>query len=204
MKCTACGTDNPEEARFCRQCGAASVGSVEQPQRGEYSQPQMEQDYLPQTCSFHPGVETGLACGKCGRYICPRCLIQTPVGSRCPECARVKKLPTFDVQPTYYLRAALAGGVVAIVGGIVWGYLLRLGVPYLPWLLAIGVGYLVGEAISLSVNRKRGRGLAITAGLSMVLAILVSGYLPSFSTPFTIFWLLIVASAFYTALSRVR
>ena len=205
MKCTACGTDNPEESRFCSRCGTASVGAMEQPQQHEYLGPLPGQEYGLQRCSYHPKVETGLACGKCGNYICPRCMIQTPVGARCRECTKATKLPTFDVGPSYYLRAAIAGGVTAVAGGIVWGFLLRLGIPFLPWLVSIGMGYLVGEAISLAVNRKRGRGLAITAGLSMVLAILVSGFLPSVSAPITsIFWLLIVGSSFFMAVSRVR
>ena len=205
MKCTACGTDNPEDARFCSQCGTASVGAMEKPQQQEYRDPLPEQEYEFQRCSYHPEVETGLACGKCGTYICPRCMVQTPVGARCPGCARVTKLPTFDVGPSYYLRAAIAGVVTAVTGGIVWGFLLRLGIPFLPWLVSIGVGYLVGEAISLAVNRKRGRGLAITAGLSIVLAILVSGFLPPISAPITIiFWLFIVSASFFMAVSRVR
>ena len=165
----------------------------------EQSQEHQEsQEYGIYRCSFHPEVETGLACGRCGRYICPRCMVQTPVGSRCPDCARVTRHPTFDVQPSYYLRASLSGGVVGVVGGVIWA--LSLGVPFLPWLVAIGVGYFVGEAVSLASNRKRGTGLAVTAGASVALAALVMLLMAGFY----ILLLLGVALAMYIAVSRVR
>ena len=44
-------------------------------------------------CAAHPQVETYLRCGRCETPICPRCLIQTPVGSRCRDCAQIRKLP---------------------------------------------------------------------------------------------------------------
>jgi len=40
------------------------------------------------TCYRHPGRETGVSCSNCGRPICPDCMTATPVGMRCPECAR--------------------------------------------------------------------------------------------------------------------
>jgi membrane associated rhomboid family serine protease len=40
------------------------------------------------TCYRHPGRETGVSCSNCGRPICPDCMTPTPVGMRCPECAR--------------------------------------------------------------------------------------------------------------------
>jgi membrane associated rhomboid family serine protease len=40
------------------------------------------------TCYRHPSRETGVACSNCGRPICPDCMTPTPVGMRCPECAR--------------------------------------------------------------------------------------------------------------------
>jgi membrane associated rhomboid family serine protease len=40
------------------------------------------------TCYRHPSRETGVACSSCGRPICPDCMTPTPVGMRCPECAR--------------------------------------------------------------------------------------------------------------------
>jgi membrane associated rhomboid family serine protease len=41
-----------------------------------------------QTCYRHPNRETGVSCSNCGRPICPECMTSTPVGMRCPECAR--------------------------------------------------------------------------------------------------------------------
>ena len=40
------------------------------------------------TCYRHPGRETNVSCSNCGRPICPDCMTTTPVGMRCPECAR--------------------------------------------------------------------------------------------------------------------
>jgi membrane associated rhomboid family serine protease len=40
------------------------------------------------TCYRHPGRETNVACSNCERPICPDCMTPTPVGMRCPECAR--------------------------------------------------------------------------------------------------------------------
>ena len=41
-----------------------------------------------QTCYRHPNRETGVSCSACGRPICPDCMTPTPVGMRCPECAK--------------------------------------------------------------------------------------------------------------------
>jgi membrane associated rhomboid family serine protease len=40
------------------------------------------------TCYRHPNRQTGVSCSNCGRPICPECMTSTPVGMRCPECAR--------------------------------------------------------------------------------------------------------------------
>lgn len=43
---------------------------------------------MAETCYRHPDRETGVSCSSCGRPICPDCMTPTPVGMRCPECAR--------------------------------------------------------------------------------------------------------------------
>src|SRR5919202_1453872 len=63
------------------------------------------------TCYRHPSRETGVSCSSCGRSICPDCMTATPVGMRCPECARqrtaVRTLRTMHADPiaTYALIA---------------------------------------------------------------------------------------------------
>ena len=127
-------------------------------------------------CQRHPKVETNLACGKCGAYVCPRCMVQTPVGVRCPDCARVRRLPTFDVDPAHYARAIGAG----VISGGALGYLWSLIAPWTArfwvadYVVLIVIAYLVGEAVSLSVNRKRSRSLGVIAVLSLGVAMAVS------------------------------
>lgn len=40
------------------------------------------------TCYNHPDRTTGATCTRCGRPICPDCMIQAPVGHHCPDCVR--------------------------------------------------------------------------------------------------------------------
>ena len=50
---------------------------------------------LPIFCPRDPDTETNLRCGRCNELICPNCLVQSDVGSRCPDCARVRTPPMF-------------------------------------------------------------------------------------------------------------
>lgn len=121
-------------------------------------------------CATHLDIETNLRCGKCGKPICPKCLVQTPVGARCRECARLRRLPIYEVSALQCLKAAGVGLVLAILSGVVWGFIPLRG--YFSLLIALGVGYGIGELISLTVNRKRGRGLQAIAAVSMVVSYL--------------------------------
>ncbi len=42
------------------------------------------------TCYRHTNRETGVSCSNCGNPICPDCMTPTPVGMRCPDCAKQK------------------------------------------------------------------------------------------------------------------
>lgn len=37
-------------------------------------------------CYRHPQHETGVSCARCGRPICPLCMVSASVGFHCPEC----------------------------------------------------------------------------------------------------------------------
>jgi membrane associated rhomboid family serine protease len=40
------------------------------------------------TCYRHPDRVTGASCTRCGRPICPDCMVQAAVGHHCPTCVR--------------------------------------------------------------------------------------------------------------------
>jgi len=53
----------------------------------------MHEEHLPpppsptiEVCYRHPSVETRVHCSRCGRPICPDCMIPAPVGHQCPTC----------------------------------------------------------------------------------------------------------------------
>ena len=162
-------------------------------------------------CAVHPEVETNLRCGKCGQPICPKCMVQTPVGARCPNCARLYKLPTYRVSATYYLRAIGTALGMAIIVGLIWGiienFLLSYFFGFFSLILAAGVGYAIGEVVSLSVNRKRGRWLAAVGGMAMVISYVINifsfGSIP-FSPLRIIFDLVALGIGIYVAVNRLR
>jgi len=159
-------------------------------------------------CATHPDVETNLRCGKCGKPICPKCMVQTPVGARCRDCAKLYKLPTYRVSGAYYLRAAGTGLVSAVVIGVVWGIIENI-LPFffLNLFLAAGVGYAIGEVVSRSVNKKRGIWLAITGSLAVVIAYLVNIFTfgsVSLSPLWIIFDLIGIGIGIYVAVTRLR
>jgi hypothetical protein len=163
-------------------------------------------------CARHPDVETNLRCGKCGTPICPRCMVESPVGARCPDCAKLTKIPTYRVSSSHYTKAILAGLVSAVVTGTVWGII----ESYLPFrffslIIAAGIGYLIGETISRSVNRKRGTTLAVIGVLSVVISFVVTylvdyimvGFI-SYGAYRIVFTLASTAIGGYMAVTRLR
>src|SRR5215212_8141275 len=56
-------------------------------------------------CANHPNVQTNLRCSRCGKPICARCRVATPVGYRCYDCADVKVVPTYAVDTSYYVKS---------------------------------------------------------------------------------------------------
>jgi hypothetical protein len=130
-------------------------------------------------CATHNDVETGLACGKCGTPICPKCLVETPVGARCRKCANVRRLPTYSITPAQYIKAVAAGLVVAVAVGLAWSWL-RSEVDILGWSLTMGlilgslVAYGIAEIVSRAINQKRGWPLQVIACTCFVLCYVIS------------------------------
>jgi hypothetical protein len=119
----------------------------------------VEDDSPTLRCARHPGTETVLRCGRCETPICPRCMVQTPVGARCPTCARVKRFALL-VKPVELVRAIAFGIGVGAVGTVLYQLIGRM-IPFLgPLIGFMIVGFGVGHAVSVGANRKRARELA--------------------------------------------
>ena len=138
--------------------------------------------------------------------MCTDCLVQVPVGIRCRECGKAVKMPTFDVQPTFYARAIGVGIGIAIGGGLLWSLanfiLISIGLSFLTSLLGVGLGYAAAELISRAVNAKRSKGLAWIAAVSIGVAYLIS--LPTASAGNQLFGLIFVGVGIYIAVLRLR
>ncbi len=159
-------------------------------------------------CGAHPVVETSLRCGKCGKPICPRCMVQTPVGARCRDCARLYKLPTYRISAVHYLRAIGTALGIAIITGLIWGVINNfISFFYLNLLLAAGTGYAIGEVTGLSVNRKRSPWLAAVGGIAVAVSYTVNiftfGRIPSIGPGIAID-LVSLGLGVYMAVSRLR
>ncbi len=69
---------------------------------------------------------------------------------------------------------------MAIASGLVW-WVIGWVVPFFSFslLIAPAIGYAIGKVVSLSANRKRSTGLAIIAGIAVVISYLVSIFVGS-------------------------
>ena len=153
-------------------------------------------------CVRHPDTESSLGCGRCEQLVCPRCMVHTPVGVRCQDCARPTRVPTFEVSRGFLARAIGAGVALGVAVGFVAGILGLLSpVPILHSAIIVGVGFLIGEGISVAVNRKRGRSLKFVASGSTVIAyvIIVVLFIPA---ALTLYGLLAAGAGVYIAVNR--
>jgi hypothetical protein len=110
-------------------------------------------------CARHPNTETVLRCGRCETPICPRCQIQTPVGARCPTCARVNKRFATLLKPRELARAIAYGVGAAAAGTAIYTFVPILAILG-PLIVFALIGFGVGEVVSVGANRKRVRELA--------------------------------------------
>ncbi|WP_376789851.1 hypothetical protein [Thermoflexus sp.] len=113
-------------------------------------------------CAFHPGIPTALRCNRCGRPICIRCAVPTPVGYRCRACVAGQQAAFFNARPLDYGLAALAATAIGLLAAP-----LVAAVGF--WVIFIGplVGSLVAEMVHRLIGRRRGRWiwLVVSGGL---------------------------------------
>ena len=132
-------------------------------------------------CPRDPGVETNLRCGKCGELICPRCLVQTPVGARCADCAAERKNPVFDPSASEMGRAWVAAVVAGVVIAVV-GWILAVQFPaalsrYVYILAPAAAGWIIGSVAYRASGHKRSRRLQMATGGATLLSFVLMTYL---------------------------
>jgi len=138
-------------------------------------------------CYRHPNVETGVHCTRCGRPICPECMIPAPVGHQCPECVaearrEFRKGPGRRIAAANVRsRASVTAVLLALIGGM-----------FVVEVAAGGPGALV--------NGPSGRTL-IDLGASVALAQLPSGELVGIATGQ--YWRLVSAMFLHAGLLHI-
>lgn len=142
-----------------------------------------------QPCATHPQEATLVRCARCDRPICVRCMVDTPVGKKCRDCAR-NRTHLSESTPQQVARGfagalALAVPVAAVlhelqilVGAFVYGWVvgeaaLRAGgrSRSLAMQAAAGVAALLGSVVGAALLR-----LVTTGGLPGPEALLPDGY----------------------------
>ncbi len=128
----------------------------------------MSQTTQPHYCFYHPSVETELRCNKCGKYICPKDAVRTPVGYRCKDCVKEQQDVFFNATPLDYALTAVITFPIAFIAALI--------VPRLFWIaIFVGpfVGIVIAEAIRLATRKRRGRYMWIVALACLLVATLI-------------------------------
>jgi hypothetical protein len=104
-------------------------------------------------CSVHTTVETTLRCNKCGRYMCVKCAVRTPVGYRCKQCVHEQQDVYFSASQIDYIIAGAVSLALTIPAAFIAS---KLGF-FLIILLGLPVGGFIGEAVHRATGKRRGR-----------------------------------------------
>ncbi len=65
-------------------------------------------------CYRHPDRETYISCQRCGKPICPDCMVQASVGFQCPDCVREGNAQQPHVRTSFGARVTDGSAVITI------------------------------------------------------------------------------------------
>ncbi len=151
-------------------------------------------------CANHPSVETMLRCNRCGKPICTRCAVQTPVGYRCKECVGQQQAVFYTGGTIDYVIGA---GIALLLGGIASYLITPLG-WFFALILGPTIGIAIAEAVRAAVRRRRSKylWLAVAGGL-------IAGAIPALVRALLSPWILLSLGLFLVlavgaAIARLR
>lgn len=122
-------------------------------------------------CPRDPGVETALRCSRCETPICPRCLVHSPVGARCRDCARILRSPVYSLNSMQMVRGVLAAVFGGVVMGLIWYFvLLPFSYGFLSIFVGAGLAWVFTKLMNFATGLKRGPVVVTLASAGIVLA----------------------------------
>ena len=114
-------------------------------------------------CYYHPNTPTELRCNKCGKYICPKDAVRTPVGYRCKSCVKEQQDIFFTATPVDYVVAAVVASVLSLIAAFI--------VPAIGFLAIFGgpiAGTIIAEGVFRTTGKRRGRYIWIVVIACMI------------------------------------
>ena len=124
-------------------------------------------------CAVHTDVESGLRCNRCGRYMCVRCAVPTPVGYRCRECVNQHQDAFYKATARDHAFAFFIALGLSVPLGFVLSKMLFLAI-----LFGLPAGAAIGELVWRATGRRRGRYVPLLVGIGIALGVLI-GNLPA-------------------------
>ena len=121
-------------------------------------------------CYRHPDRETRVSCASCGRPICTECMVQTEVGIKCPDDARLPRGARAGVMKRdQVIKSFLAGIAVALAGAVIVYFVLpQIGFGRL--ILSALAGWGAGTLINRAGGRNGGPLAMAISGVAVAIA----------------------------------
>ena len=129
-----------------------------------------------QPCANHPKEMTFVRCGRCDKPICVQCMVNSPVGKKCRDCAR-NRTHLVKSSPRQVILAFVAATAVAIPTGFVVVY------SHMFWILPFFYGALVGEVALRAGQRRRSLAMQVSAGLAALIGTALAAAVMFLSLP---------------------
>lgn len=122
-------------------------------------------------CANHPKEMTLVRCGRCETPICVRCMVDSPVGKKCRDCAR-NRVHITESTPRQVLLAFGAATLAALPAGLI-----MYTIPFL-FISAFAYGWVVAQVALWAGQRRRSLAIQVAAGLAALIGAL-PGWVPA-------------------------
>jgi membrane associated rhomboid family serine protease len=121
--------------------------------------PEMPAPPVEEHCYRHPNVPTAVHCTRCGRPICPECMVPAPVGHQCPTCvAEARK----EFRQGYGRRVAVANAKGTSAATVLVAVIVAM---YVVEVAAAGAQFLFqGPSVQKLYDLGGAEGIAIASG----------------------------------------